>query len=113
VFIQSAKGAMLVCPRGGWGNTAWCLALTCLVCRMSPKHVWSWHLAVVAALLFSQDNVAWRSFPHARGLGCPSFNSPWCFISTNCGSSISPRFWNHGAHTVCFCTIVAILNLQQ
>jgi hypothetical protein len=22
VFIQSAKGAMLVCPRGGWGNTA-------------------------------------------------------------------------------------------
>jgi hypothetical protein len=46
----------------------------------------------VAALLFSQCNMAWRSFPWARGLGCQSFHFPCCFISTKCGSSISARF---------------------
>jgi hypothetical protein len=39
---QSAQGAMLIYPRGGWGNTVWCLVLTCLICWMSPKQVWSW-----------------------------------------------------------------------
>jgi hypothetical protein len=33
-------GAMLVYPRGGWGNTVWYLALACLVCWMSPQQVW-------------------------------------------------------------------------
>jgi hypothetical protein len=36
--------------------------LSCLVCCMSPKQVWSWQLVVAAALLFSQCNVVWRSF---------------------------------------------------
>jgi hypothetical protein len=65
-MCPSAQGAMLVYPRGGWGNTAWHLVLTCLVCRMSPKQAWSWYLAAVAAHLFSQCNVAWRAF---YGLG--------------------------------------------
>jgi hypothetical protein len=38
-------GAMLVYPRGGWGNTTWPLVFTCLVCWISPKQVWSQHLA--------------------------------------------------------------------
>jgi hypothetical protein len=42
---QSAQGAMLVYPRDSWGNSAWCLALTCLVCQMTPKQVWSRCLA--------------------------------------------------------------------
>jgi hypothetical protein len=62
----------------------------------------------VAALLFSQCSVAWRSFLWARGSGCRSFD-PWGFISIKCGSSISVRFLIHGAHAVCFCTLVAIL----
>jgi hypothetical protein len=33
-----------------------------LVCWISPKQVWSWCLAVAAAVLFSQYKVAWRSF---------------------------------------------------
>jgi hypothetical protein len=65
---------------------------------------------VVAALMFSQCNVARRSFPWARGSGCRSFDSPWCFISVKCGSSISARFLIHGAHAVCFCALVAILD---
>jgi hypothetical protein len=43
---QSAQRAMLVYPRGGWRNTAWCLALTSWVGQMSPRQVWSpqqWH----------------------------------------------------------------------
>jgi hypothetical protein len=65
---------------------------------------------VVGDLLFSQCNVAWRSFPWARGSGYQSFDSPYCFISAKCGSSVSVRFWSHGAHTVCFCVPVTILD---
>jgi hypothetical protein len=78
-----------------------------LVCWMSSKQVWSQWLVVVAAHLFSQCNVAWRSFLWARGSGRGSFDSSCCLISAKCGSSISARFLVHGAHAVCFCTIVA------
>jgi hypothetical protein len=67
-------------------------------------------VAVVAAHLFSQCNVAWTRFPWVRSSGCQRFDSPWCFISVKCGSSISARFWSHGAHAVWFCTLVAILD---
>jgi hypothetical protein len=107
---QSAQGIMLVYPRGGWGSTTWCLVLIHLVYRMSPKHVWSQQLTAVAAHLFSHCNVVWRSFLWVRSSGCQSFDSPWCFISTKCGSSVSARFLIHGAHAVCFFTLVAILD---
>jgi hypothetical protein len=107
---QSAQGSMLVYPRGGWGSTTWCLVLIHLVYRMSPKHVWSQQLTAVAAHLFSHCNVVWRSFLWVRSSGCQSFDSPWCFISTKCGSSVSARFLIHGAHAVCFFTLVAILD---
>jgi hypothetical protein len=55
--------------------------------------------------------VAWRSFLWARGSGCRSFDSPWCCISSKCGSSISERFLIRGAHTVCFCLLVTVLDL--
>jgi hypothetical protein len=32
-------------------------------------------VAAVAAFLFSQCNMAWRSFPRARGSGCQNFDS--------------------------------------
>jgi hypothetical protein len=38
---QSVQGAMLVYPKGGCGNTTWCLFAHLLVCQMSPKQVWS------------------------------------------------------------------------
>jgi hypothetical protein len=91
-FFFSAQGSMLVYPRCGWGNTAWCLALTCLVCQMSPKQVWSQCLAAVGALLYSQCNMVWKSFLRTRGSGCRNFDSPWCFISTKCGLS-QQDFW--------------------
>jgi hypothetical protein len=62
------------------------------------------------ALLFSQCNVMWKSFPWGRGSGCQSFDSCWCFISTKCGSRVSARFLIHRAQAVCFCTLVAILD---
>jgi hypothetical protein len=109
---QSTQGTMLAHSRGGWRNTTWHLVLTCLVCLMSPKQVWSWWLVTVGALLFSQCNMVWRSFIWARGSGCWSFDSPWCFISAVCGSSISVRFWSHRAHAVCFCALVAIFYIS-
>jgi hypothetical protein len=33
---QSAQGAMLVYPRGGWGNTVRCLVLTCWSAKCLP-----------------------------------------------------------------------------
>jgi hypothetical protein len=56
-----------------------------------------------------QCNVAW-SFVQAGGLGRRSFDSSWCFFSATCGSSFSARFLFYGAHAVCFCTLVTILN---
>jgi hypothetical protein len=64
----------------------------------------------MGTLLFSQCNVAWRSFLWARGSGCQSFDSPWCFISAKCGSSISARFLIHRAHITWFCALLAILD---
>jgi hypothetical protein len=43
---QFVQGTMLVYHRGGLGNSSWHLALTCSVCWMSPKQVWSWCLVV-------------------------------------------------------------------
>jgi hypothetical protein len=65
-----------------------------------------------AALLFSQCNVAWRSFPWARDSGCQSFDFPCCFISAKCGSSVSERYWSLGVHAVCFYALVIILDLR-
>jgi hypothetical protein len=66
----------------------------------------------MGTLLFSQCNVACRSFPWTRGSGCQSFDSSWCFISTKCGSSVSAIFLIYGAHAVCFCALVNILDLS-
>jgi hypothetical protein len=65
----------------------------------------------MVANLFSQCIVAWRRVPQAKGSGCQSFNSPWCFTSTKCGSSVSARSLIHRAHAVFNCAPVTILDL--
>jgi hypothetical protein len=90
----------------------WFLVLTC--CLLNVFQAGLEPMAgSTTAFLFSQCNVLWRSFPQSRGSGCWSFDSPCCFISPKCYSSISARCWSHGAHTVCFCTLVTILDLKQ
>jgi hypothetical protein len=64
----------------------------------------------MGALLFSQCNMAWRSFVWAEGSRCWGFDSSWCLFSAKCGSSISAKFLTYGAHAVCFCTLVTILD---
>jgi hypothetical protein len=66
---------------------------------------------MVAAHLFLQCYVEWKSFPWARDSGCWSFDSYRCFVFVKCGSSIAARFWSHAFHNVWFCTLVAILDL--
>jgi hypothetical protein len=63
----------------------------------------------VGALLISQCNVTWRSFVWARGSGCQSFDSSWCFFSDKCGFSISAIFLIYRAHDLCFCTLLTIM----
>jgi hypothetical protein len=57
------------------------------------------------ALLFSQCNVV-----QAGVSGCGSPGSSWCFFSAKYGSSVSAKFLIYGAHAVCFCILVTILN---
>jgi hypothetical protein len=64
------------------------------------------------ALLFSQRNVAWRSFVQAGGSVCHSYDSSCCFFSAKCSSIISARFLIYGPYTVCFSTLVAILMMS-
>jgi hypothetical protein len=104
---QSAQWSMLVYPKGGWGNTVF----TCLV--WSAECLLSMFGGGTLPRQQPTCNMAW-SLPvlQSMGSGCWSFDSPWCFISTKHSSSISARFFIHGAHTVCFCTPVAILDLS-
>jgi hypothetical protein len=49
------------------------------------------------------------SLPQARGSECRSFGCLWCFTSAKCVSIISAKSLVHGAHAVCGCVPVAIL----
>jgi hypothetical protein len=106
---QSVHRAMLVYPRGGCGNTAWHLVLTCWSARCLPSKL-ELTSGSMGALQFSQCNVAWRNFVWAGSSGGRSFDSFWCFISAKGGSRVSAWFLIYRAHTVCFCTLVAILD---
>jgi hypothetical protein len=63
-----------------------------------PAAVWGWQPTCSLKCI-----MAWRRFPQARGSECQSFNSPWCFTSAKCGSSISARSLIHAPHAVCIC----------
>jgi hypothetical protein len=54
-------------------------------------------------------SVTWHS-EALYGLAVQSFDSSWCFFSARCGSSISAKFLIYGDPTVCFCTLVTILD---
>jgi hypothetical protein len=83
------------------------------LCWFIPGWLWEYHMLLICspvglpdvsqadlelvsgsmgALLFSQCNVAWRSFVCARGSGYQSFDSSWCFLSAKGGSSVSAKF---------------------
>jgi hypothetical protein len=51
------SGAYAGLSQGWLGEYHVMLGTHLLVCQMSPKQVWSWHLAVAVTLLFSECNV--------------------------------------------------------
>jgi hypothetical protein len=87
-------------------DTYW---LTCWSAKCFPGRfgacIW-WHRSPPVF----QCNMEWRSFVQAGGSGCLRFDSSWCFFSAKGGSSISAKFLICGAHSVCFCTLVSILD---
>jgi hypothetical protein len=104
---QSVQGTMLVYPKGSCGNThiSCCLFAHLLVCVSQA----GLELASggTGALLFSQCNVAWRSFVQARGSECWCFASSWWFFFCQvCLQQISANFLIYGAHAVCFLPLV-------
>jgi hypothetical protein len=106
---QSVQGAMLVYPRGSCGNTTCHLFAHLMVCWLSLKQVWSRCLAArePSCLL----SVTWRGEAlYGWGFRVSEFWFFWCFFSAKCGFSISAKFLIYGAHTVCFCPLVVILN---
>jgi hypothetical protein len=66
--------------RGWLGNSEWCMVLTCLVCRMSHRQVWTQqrHLWQPSRFLC---NMLWGRFPWAWGSCCQKFEPCWSFIS--------------------------------
>jgi hypothetical protein len=105
---HSVQGAMLVYPRSGCGNITFRLFAHLLVwVSQAGLELAS---GSMGALLVSQCNMVWRSFVWAGGSGCQTFAYSWWFFSAKCGSSISARFLIFMAHTVCFLTLVAILD---
>jgi hypothetical protein len=87
-FILGVPGAI---PHDAWSSPFW--SAKCLAGRLEPAMV-----VVVAVVAAATVVVASHRFSHQ------------CFISSKCGSSVSLRFWSHGAHAVCFCILVAILD---
>jgi hypothetical protein len=71
-----------------------------------PWMVVGWRM--VATHLLFQCIMAWRRLPWARGSGCWSFSSSWCFTLAKCVSSISATSLIHRVHAVCVCVPVAI-----
>jgi hypothetical protein len=80
-----------------------------LVCQMPPKQVWSQHLVVREPPCFL--SVMWHGEALYR-LGVQGIKILILFgvFSDKLDSSFSARFLIYGAHTVCFCTLVAILD---
>jgi hypothetical protein len=76
---------------------------------MSPKQIWSWHLVVREPSHFL--TVTWcREALYGLGVqGVEALIPLGGFFSVKCGSSVSARFFIHGAHAVCFCNLVGIL----
>jgi hypothetical protein len=82
LFLQgegwSVQGAMLVYPRGGCGNAACCLFAHLLVCM--SQAVLEQASGGTGALMFSQYNVAWRSFVRVGDSGCRVLLIPGVFF---------------------------------
>jgi hypothetical protein len=70
-------------------------------------------LVVLVGHLFFQCIVMCRRLLWARGSGCQSFSSLWCFPPAKSVSSFSARSLIPGAHAVCVCVPVVILDLTQ
>jgi hypothetical protein len=84
---QSAQGAMqfIVGVAGGKLCGVWCSPVGLLNVSQAGLEPVS---GGMAALLFSQCNVVWRSFPSVRGSGCRSFDSPSATCLFQCLSKI-------------------------
>jgi hypothetical protein len=89
---QSIQGAMLVYPRDSCGNTM-CHSFAHLLVCVSQADLET-ESGGAGALLFSQCNVAWRSFVLAGGSECQSFASSWWnFFLRNVVPSSEQNFW--------------------
>jgi hypothetical protein len=107
-----------LCPAGlsqGWlGKYHVMLCVHLFICRMSPKQVWSWHLAMREPSCFL--SVLWCG-EALYGLGIQGVEVlillGALFLPGVAGSSISARFLIYGTHAVCLYILVAILDPQK
>jgi hypothetical protein len=116
-FCLFVFAGVSICPWGYTGLSKRWLGGYCVMLGFHlfhllnvSKQAWREWLEAVAAHLCSRCTMEWRSFSRARCSRCQSFDSLLCFMSAKSSSIISARFLIHGAHTVCFCTQVAILD---
>jgi hypothetical protein len=103
---QSAQGATLVYPRGGWRNTSWCLVFTCWSAKCLPSRFGAsvWQRGSPPVL-----SVMWHGKALYR-LGVQGVEVLILLGALFPCSSISERVLIYRTHAVCFCTLVAILD---
>jgi hypothetical protein len=82
-----------------------------LICwSPSPKQVWSQYLVAKEPSCFFSITWHGEALYGLRVQGVRVLILLGSFFSANCSSSISAKFLTYGAHTVCFCPLVAILD---
>jgi hypothetical protein len=101
---------MLVDPRGGCWNTVCHLFAHLLVCCMSPKQVWSQHLAAGEPSCFLSVTCHREALYGLGVQGVKALFPLGVVFLPSCGSSVSAKFLIYAAHAVCSCTLVTILD---
>jgi hypothetical protein len=114
-FFCGIRG--LVCPGGYAGLSQGCLweyhmmlGAHLLVCRMSPKQVWSKSLVVWESSYFLSVMWCGEALYRLGVQGVEVLILLGAFFLSSVAPSVSARFLIYRAHAICFCTLVTILD---
>jgi hypothetical protein len=106
--VSLSRGLCWYIPGVAVGILCAAYLLTCW--SVSPKKVWSRHLAVQEPSCLLSVMWCGEALYRLGVRGVRVLLVLGGFFSAKCGSSVSVRFFIYGAHAVCFLPLVAILD---